>query len=1343
MRINHHLPMILPRLKTVVTSPIFFLIALFFGLSASGCLAADRIAPDRNILMIQGEPGSPEWKVLWDSARKFVRDEDYVHAVTAYSELVRIKPNIEEANWEYCKVLLKVDDYSTAAKIIGGLIDKDPNNSDYLLAGGAVALHWKNYVTAAGYYGRVYEQDPSGGRSDAALIGLATSLRNQGKKELAFPLLEQFSLRHPENTTIIHNLALDAHALGKNEKARMLYTKLLDNQIVADQVILEALKVFDGPGFEKKRSTLWLQYLSRHPDYMPFRLELTQFYMAGGEYEAALTQLRYLADNNENNAEFLLTAGELCQNDMNRPDRALFFFEEYLVKHPENEVIRQKVADIQSLLAKDFLSIVENDGAEQLWTDLAEITPSRLAIFRKMADLLEKAGQTEDLLQVLTIIFQKSSPEDAIALRIAHLYYETAQYRECLEYLETVKGPDSKSKSYFLLKGNTELRLGLEIKALASFEHGLALTPQDILLRKNCLELAGKLGNVIRLKSLFHAGVLQVDTKAHDDFVFAYLDLLAYNFMFEEYTKTYNWAKDQFADLPITRTKLDIRLASALRQEGKTRRGEHLLRQLLHHEVLLEDILFQLADNALADKNLVAAKSWYQALQKVGNHVDSTFSLNTFGCRMLLLQGGILQAEGKYAVALNLIEDYKTAAKKAKVIKELQPFWDNLEKQHCRVRYSNRDLEEAYQQCGELLDSGPFDPELLVLEEIIFRKLNKNNVRNQLDRKITLHGKPILTRLLALAVKEIEYQEYATAKKHLEEVLENYPGSVAANVAWAELMVNKGSGSSAVTALSQLIHQFPEEPYYNKKRIEVEVRRGMYGKGLELLLTEDGVAESTETLEKRLTSNGNTERLLSLARLLWGDKQQEKALQVYQHLLTPPVLELLSEKFEQKQINYHYLTRENTFWNSMVLMLRSEPDVLAELMSPQFLIDNRQNEAGKVVSELFEKYSWQKLIDNEYTARKAIFDRNYYYAEQSYKRLSKEDSTEGMSDLATIYGKIGKYRKEAQMYEAMQKSGTTSPELPESIERNSLQISPQSIFNAEYVEKDGRQGHIDVGRTTLGTSFWFTPDLNKDIQMFYTNNHFDSLSSEESTASNFLYTLATYEFVKAYELILGAGAEKFSNDSDTGFQYEIELKGQLDDYVNAYALLEKKQIYDTIQAIQQQITFTSFETGLSIETPIGLSFGGDLRHRYYNDGNGENRFHGYSSYTIFGDSIQLALRYDYQYLTNEDENRSSIAVEEVSNELFYWSPSFFTEHRINLHFQHDFLGYQEGTKKSMSYYAIDNAIGLEDNDNLSFTTNFNIFLEMSPHFLLKGNFTLSKSDDYMEKGLSMSLHYRW
>ncbi len=1334
--------MILSRLKHFIYSQLIFLLITSFGATAPGCFAGDRIAPEKNISMIQGELASPQWKVLWDKARKFVRDENYLLAVNAYTQLYRSKPNIEEANWEYCKVLLKVDDYSTAAKIIGDLIDKDPNNSQYLLAGGAVALHWKNYVTAIDYYGRVLEKDPNGANSDPALLGLATSLRDQGKKELAFVLFEQYSLRHPENHAVILILADDAHALGKDEKARKLYDQLLENPSVGDRVIFQAVQVFDGPGYEKKRSELWREYLNRHPDYIPFRQKLAKYYMDDGAFDAALLQLKYLVDNSQNNDNFLLTAGKISQEDLHRPDRALFFYERYLQKHPEDAGVKAKISEIQSILAADFLRIVEKEGAEQLWNDLAEITLDRPAMYLEMADLLEKKGKHEQLIDVLTTLFKHSAREDDIALRIAQQYYRKSLYKQTLDYLSAVAAEKNKTKFYYLMKGDAEQHLGLEIKALASFEKSLAFDSQDFALRAKCLGLAGKIGNGDKLKSLFAGGLSQTDAGVLSNFVLAYLDLLSYNYLFEEYAQTCKWAKERFASSSKITTRIDLHMARSLRKEGKTKQAEQLLRQLLLGKVFVEDILFQLAGDAVADKNLVSAKSWYQELLKITGQVDSKFSYDPHGARLLLVQVSMLQAEAEYAEAQQLIDQYLMAAGKISRKGELLPFLEILEKKHCWLSYYRGEVREAYRQCESLLDNGPFDPELITLKGMLLRKLKKADDGTGLDDKIIVEGTPVLTRHLAVAIKEMEYREYAAARKYVAAALETYPDSLVGKAVWAELMIATGTSQNAVVALSKLIRQYPEEPYFQKKRIEVEARRGMYGQGLVLFTKEEG-GDSIDNLSAKLVYSNSTEDLLTLARLLWGDKQQAKALKIYQQLLTPPVQDLLGEKFRQNQINYHYLTRENTFWNQMMLLLRSEPDVIAEFMGPQFLLDNRDNEAGKIVSGLFEKYSWQKLIANEYTARKAIFERNYYYAEQSYKRLSKEESSEGMNDLANIYGKIGKYRKEAQVYEAMQKSGTTSPDLEKSIERTTLQISPQSVFNTEYEEKKGRDGHIDVARTTVGTSFWFTPGLDKDVRIRYANNRFEALDTEGSTGSNFLYTLATYEFTKAYELILGGGAEKITGNSNPGFQYEVELKGQLDDYVNAYVLLEKKQVYDTIEAIQRQITYQSFETGLSIETPVGLSFGGDLRHRYYNDSNGENRFHGYSSYSIFGESLQVAVRYDYQYLINDDANKAPGTVGESMDELFYWSPSFFTEHRLNLHFQHDFLGYQQGEKKSMSYYSIDNAIGFEDNENLSFTTNLNIFLEMSPHFLLKGNFTLSRSDDFEDKGLFLSLHYRW
>lgn len=1337
--------MTLSRLSTLITSQFFFFFILFFGLPASGSLTGDGIAPDRNISMVQGEPGSPEWKVLWDRARNFARDEDYSLAIKAYSDLFRIKPNIQEANWEYCKVLLKVEDFSTAAKIIGGLLDKEPNNNDYLLAGAAVASHWKNYETAIRYYGRVFEKDPTGVHSDTALLGLASSLRNRGKKDLAFSLFEQFSLRYPENNFVIHQLALDAHDLGKGAKARKLYTRLLENPDVDDRIIFQAVLAFDVPGYEEKSSSLWLEYLERHPDYMPFRQKLAKYYMENGQFEAALLHLSYLADNIKDNDFFLLEAGAVCERDLRRPDKALFFYERYRQKYPENSEIKLKISSLQTSLANDFLAIVENGGALQLWKDLAEIELNRLAIFYEMAAILEKNKQTVELIEVLTIIYHHSPPEAEIALKIAHQYYRLNNYSKTLEYLDVVTGEKSNTKSYYLIKADTELHLGLEIEALVSFNNGLSLDPLDLQLRTNCLELAGKLGNADKMKSLFKRGLRQHDESMPFDFVLSYLNLLSYNFLFQEYDKIYIWARDLFAGVPETITRLDMHKASALRKEGKKRRAEQLLRQLLNNNLLVEDILFQLAENAVIDKNIAAAESWYNILQKDKNQNGALFSFAPRGYRLLLLKVNILKAEGKYEAALDLIDNHRTVSEKIPVSKELMPLWVNLEKQRCWLSYYKGESQQAYKSCREFLDKYHFDADLVALQGILTRKLEKNEQDHDSVRRVYVAGHPVLTRLLALADKEIEYREYDAAEKHLGVVLERYPGSVVGMTNWAKLMIARGNGDSAADFLSQLIRQFREEPYFYKKRIEVEAHRGRYEQGLVLMREEAGGAEGVEELVIKYTSTDDVEQLLTLARLLWGAKQQEKSLQIYKQLLARPVLELLSEKFRQKQINYHSLTREDTFWNSMMLMLQSEPDVLKELMEPAFLIDNRGNDAGKIVSELYEKYSWQKLITKEYMARKAIFDRNYYYAEQSYKRLIEEESSDGMIDLANIYSKIGKYRKEAQVYEAMQKSGTTSPDLQESIERNTLQMSPQSIFNAAYDRKDGRDGYIDVETTSIGTSFWFTPDLNKEIRLIYMNNRFESMDTDQSTRSNFLYAVATYEFTKAYELVLGAGAEKLTDGKgDTDYQYEIEFKGQLDDYVDGYVLFEKRPVYDTIEAIQRQITFQAIETGLSVETPIGLSFGGDLHHRNYSDDNSQNRFHLFSSYAIFGETSQLALRYDYKYLDNDYVNNSKADISgNTSYDPLYWSPSSFTEHLMGLRFQHDFLGYEQGKERSMSYYAIDNAIGFEENENLSFTTKLNIFLEMSPHFLLKGNFTFSKSDDYEEKGLSMSLHYRW
>ena len=123
--------------------------------------------------------------------------------------------------------------------------------------------------------------------------------------------------------------------------------------------------------------------------------------------------------------------------------------------------------------------------------------------------------------------------------------------------------------------------------------------------------------------------------------------------------------------------------------------------------------------------------------------------------------------------------------------------------------------------------------------------------------------------------------------------------------------------------------------------------------------------------------------------------------------------------------------------------------------------------------------------------------------------------------------------------------------------------------------------------------------------------------------------------------------------------------------------------------------------------------------------------------------MHFGLQYDYQYLDNSDSNRETRAEDgSESVEKLYWKPATYSEHKLTLHFQQLIKG-DYGSDDLLSYYTFDNSLGYEDPENLLYTGKFDIFLEISPHYLLKGNFLFTNSDDYEELSFLFSIFYRW
>ena len=195
----------------------------------------------------------------------------------------------------------------------------------------------------------------------------------------------------------------------------------------------------------------------------------------------------------------------------------------------------------------------------------------------------------------------------------------------------------------------------------------------------------------------------------------------------------------------------------------------------------------------------------------------------------------------------------------------------------------------------------------------------------------------------------------------------------------------------------------------------------------------------------------------------------------------------------------------------------------------------------------------------------------------------------------------------------------------------------------------------------------------------------------------------TYEFAGGYELITGLGAEKLNDSNENEVQYNLELKGQLDDYVSGFVLFKKEPIDDTVDAVEDGLNRQYVQTGLTVETELGVTFGGDLRYSLYSDDNEQKRFYWFSSYSIFGESLQLDVRYAYQYLINKDVNGPDSLASEVGNDDYvtnYWSPDNYTEHRLALELKKDFFGYLTDMENKMSYFKFDAGVSLEDQENI-------------------------------------------
>ncbi|PID75773.1 MAG: hypothetical protein CSA20_02420 [Deltaproteobacteria bacterium] len=1316
--------------------------ALFFVILSlwdyGHCATNEGIVPERDLTVTNEKAAIPEWKTFWDDARALVRQERYQQAKQTYARLFALRPEVEEASWEYCKVLLELKEYKTAHKIISWLLEIQPSKQEYLLVAGKIAAQEKHYIEAKTHFGNLLALAPLGQYSTEALHGLAYALRASGKRKEAFPLLQQLLIRQSEQENLRQDLAEDAVILGKRALARRLYLELIADEGVDDTVIVRAVDLFARIGDSEAKMAAWKIFLERHPGYEPFRLSLIEELVHAGSYADAMSQYDMLIARSKEAGQYLLKAAELAEKYLKRADKALVYLDAFCKLHPEDLASLQRIQRIEKQLAEEFIVIAQNDGAELLWADLEKLSSNRVAIFSQMAVLLRAQNAGKALTDVLEVLYHNQAKSPRLALELAKLLNAQKEYSKSLVYLEDLPAKIEESE-VLLLKADNEMQLGDEPGALHSLMAVMRAHPEDHDLAFRCLEIAGLLGFIDQQKEIFAVLLEQFNGSLPPEIVIRYVQLLVINGFYEEALYKCNWALDQYSAAEVV-LSLRFLKALSLRESGRALEAEQSLRVLLAVPGTRDNVLLQLAENAIEDKDFRAARIWLEAIQGERHVPLNRLYRISFQHRLLLVRSQLAIFAGEIDEARALLQNAERDIGLFSGSMDLGLEKEVLLQQIASVQGASSRGLIHFEGSGVV----GFSPEIFVLQEARLSERKKGKKHQELEKELYQRGGLLCTRALAVVEREIDLGYFTLAQTHIDLLLPRIPDSARLLRSQMRIYVEEGSLDQAKRVADKLRTSYGDESSFCLDSMDLDARSRDYTKALAMFHSCFG----TETVDRKIPGSQEPDYRLIVyyARLLWGAGQRERALAVYETLLTPSAYEKLIGEFASRNINYQYLTRDQTLWNSMLLLLESDPEIIAELIQPEFQIDNLDNDAGQIVADNYASYRWQDRIGEELSARKAAYERNYRYAVKSYEKLlKKEDTIASKIDLARMYGRISQYRKGAMVYKEISSETPVTPELAESIRRNFLRIRPTNTIDFTLHERQGREGDVDIRKETVGSSFRLSPLLSQDVTLGITNSKYKSKIRQGSLTTNGLFAGIVQDFADDYEFKARLSGEKGSS-ARSWICYDLAIEGNIDDYVSGHLRFGKEMVDDSVDAVAANLYRQYLQTGLTIETQLGVTFGGDVKYSIYSDDNEQKYFSLFSSYTYFGDLFQLDLKYNFDYFLNNTDGSKLLPdlIDEGRNAAnMYWRPEFYSQHTVRAEFKKDFYGYLSDAENKMSYVKCGTGLRLEDNSTLVYLTDLDIFLEMSPHLLLKGSFKLHTGDPVDEKMLLFSLQYSW
>ncbi len=1304
---------------------------------------ADFKAADSSLIIEKkdlSEESPPLWQEMWEEARMEAQGGNISRAISLYHTLLNIKPNIITAKWELCRLYVSIAQLDRAVPLLDALLDMEPENQEFLMLAGEVAMQQHRFDSAARYFGQVYEAEPLGTNALDALRGQINAFKQGGRVENAILLLEYLFMRQDEDVAVLRELAYYAAQENVPDRALSYFKRLLQLQKGDSLVLFDAAQFAADHELTEIGISFLKDYLAIDNEYLPFHTRLAEYYLKNNKPADGLVHLKKMYNSNLSTDTIGLTIGDIYLEHIHRPDKALMYYEKISGSERDqgDKKIQQKIEQIKAQLAAQYLPIVENGAEAKLWDDLDTVTLKKESIFEKMAFLLHREGKLGLETRLIEMLCEKSTSSQKYCFRLASLKKEADELWAALtilKKLETAMLPSSQEIPFLSLFLEVKLALGQEQEVLDDLLVNLSTVIEDVWLSEQALMLAGKLGLVDTLDSIWQLLARKYPEKTRSiSLDLTYVEALRLNGRYDIITEVYQALLAKTLGNLSEYARVSCHKSETLQEQGMSFEAEQILRQVLANDIQVESTLVRLVRLAIEEGDFVKAEDWLTSYRNAETY------LTDHKQRLIdVLEFEIYFAQKQYKKARKILNNtiLPTLAEKKHVTSRKEIILYDL-----RVDYFLKDWESLRRKIEK------YDVEIADEKTVLLDLLSQHEINDTLFhyRQLVKENQLSFFDLLNISVIYKFYGAYERALAMVSLAQELLPDSVSARKMKIELLSKLFRYDEALAIVNELIDLFPDESYYLQNRLNIEFKGGYFKKVVERITREQKKKKVEQPGTVEPDSDVQFGKKLIFARALWAEGRKEEAIAVYDALLAVPVNSMFLEKMEVEKVNFHLPPLKKSFLNYVTFTRPTYQESITEIMQPSFVAGNRGSAIDEIAASLYGKYKWQKLIKKEVTAKKSVGERNFFRAEKEYLDLLEEDGAEeSLVDLAGVYKRLGLYGKEAEIYALMKDKSPLYPGLDEMIDANRLKRAPRIATNFSEIRKRGRDAYKNLKKRGMGIEIWLMPYYDQEFSFSITHNTYKEYNSDKKADSKRIVGKYSTYYKDTFDVNLSLGSEKTAEDAPDEFLYKIEAIGRVSREIDMFIRLGQDIVDDNLLSTTDSILYRDFETGFKLDLFSRWFLGTDFRFREYSDDNSQNRVKFWTSYHLFGEQSQVKLLYSFENIENSEGNIIVDGQFRDSPEAIdraYWSPSRYWQHVLSLHYTHLFES-SSNIGSPLSYLTLGYSLGYENNTCFTHEFGVNIFLEINRHFLLKGDLVNYDSQNYNKIKGGLSLIYRW